>query len=232
MRPTRRELLGAAGAGGLAGLAGCVGTLTEDGAGFTATAAVLPTAVQEDTGYTHFRTTEETVTEEFERFGFSRSVEVTNGLSEYDRALELDFLGVRVQAAVFATLSTPQVSILGRSFNPVAELSTAEIAEKIQQRYENVENVREEASFEAPVAGETATVTRFVADARLVEAGTTVEVYLYVNEAVELGEDFLVALASHPRAFGEQRDTVRALLAGVEQGAPSADDGSTEGEGT
>lgn len=216
MQPTRRELLAGAGTGMAVGLAGCSGQLTADGAAFGAVEASLSASVQSDTGYSHHRTEPFTVTREFSRFGFSRSVEVTNVISEYDRAVELGVLDQRLQAAVFATLSTPQVEILGKSFNPVAEMSTVEIAEMIQERYENVSGVREEGSFESAVAGESTTVTRFTARADLVATGVGVDVYLYVSQAVELGEDFVVCLAVHPQSMGEERETVEALLAGVE----------------
>lgn len=216
MQPTRRELLAGTGAGLAVGLAGCSGQLTADGAAFGAAEASLSASVQRDTGYSHHRTEPYTVIREFGRFGFGRHVEVTNVISEYDRAVELGVLGQRLQAAVFATLSSPKVEVLGKSFNPIAEMSTVEIAEMIQQRYENVSDVRERGSFESTFAGESTTVTRFTASADLVGAGVGVDVYLYVAAAVDLGQDFVVGLAVHPRAIGEQRDTVETLLAGVE----------------
>jgi hypothetical protein len=216
MQPTRRELLAGAGSGLAAGLAGCSGQLTADGAAFGAVEASLSASVQSDTDYSHHRTEEFTVTREFNRFGLSRNVEVTNVISEYDRAIELGVLGQRLQAAVFATLSTPQVEILWKSFNPVAEMSAVEIAHMIQERYENVSNVRERESFESTVSGESTTVTRFTARADLVATGAGVDVYLYVSEAVELGGEFVVCLAVHPQAMGQARGTVETLLAGVE----------------
>lgn len=215
MQPTRRQLLAGAGAGLATGLAGCSGQLTAEGAAFDAAEVSLAASVQSDTGYSHYRTEDLTVTREFSRFGFSRSVEVTNSVSEYDRAIELSLLGQRVRAAVFAALSTPQVDILGKSFNPVADMSTREIAGMLQEHYENVDDIREDTSFESTVAGQTTTVTRFTAAATLVELGVSVDIYLYVSEAVELDGDFVVALAAHPQAFGEERDTVEALLSGV-----------------
>lgn len=211
MQPTRRDLLAGVGAGIAVGAAGC----TSGGASFGAAEATLSTSVQSDTGYSHHRTTEDTVVKEFGRFGFSRSVEVTNVVSEYDRAIEIGLLDARLQAAVFAVLSTPQVRIVGRSFNPVADMTTAEIAELIQERYDGISDVREDGSFTAPVAGESTTVTRFTAKARLVAANVGLDVYLFVSSAVEVGEDFLVTLAVHPQAHGRKEDTVRRLMDGV-----------------
>lgn len=216
MRVTRRELLAGTGVGLAASLAGCAGEVTAEGAAFGAVEASLSANVQSETGYTHHRTVEDTVSEQFERFGFTRTVDVTNVISEYDRAIDLGILGMRLQAAVFATLSTPQVRILTRTFNPVAEMSSLEIAEMIQQRYENIHNATEDGVFTTEVAGQSTTVTRFTADAQLIELGQRIEIYLYVSEAVEVGDDFVLTIAAHPRAFGRAEDTVSALLAGIE----------------
>jgi hypothetical protein len=218
MRPTRRQFLVGTGAAAV-GLAGCTGRLTAEGAAFGATEATLSASVQSDTGYSHHRTVEDVQSRQFSRFGISRTVEVTSVVSEYDRAIELGFLGTRIQAAVFATLSSPRISILGRDFNPLADMSTEAIANQIQERYDNIHNVREGGSLEAEVAGETTTVTRFTADARLIEVGQGVEIYLYVSEPLEAGEDFVVTLAAHPTAFGRNESTVRTLMGGVEHQA-------------
>jgi hypothetical protein len=215
MKKTRREFIAATGTVGAVGLAGCNGRLTSDGAAFGAVETSLSASVQSETGYSHHRTIKDTQTRQFSRFGISRTVEVTSVISEYDRAIELGFLGTRIQAAVFATLSTPQISLLGKDFNPLAEMDTTAIANMIQERYDNIHNVQEEASLEAEVAGETTAVTRFTADAQLVEIGQGIQIYLYVSEPAEVGEDFVVTLAGHPTAFGRNEETVRTLMGGV-----------------
>ena len=85
----------------------------------------------------------------------------------------------------------------------------------VEERYENIENAAEDGTFETDVAGRSTTVTRFTADARLIELGQSVEIYLYVSEAVEVGDDFVVTVAAHPRAFGREEPLVRTLMAGV-----------------
>lgn len=217
MRPTRRELLAGLGAGATAGLAGCAGQLTAEGAAFAATEVSLSQAVQSDTGYSHHRTMSDTVVEEFERLGFSRTVEVTNVISEYDRAIELGLFGTRLQAAVFATMSTPKIEIFGRSFNPIADMDSVEVAELLQQRYDNIDNINEDGSFNADLTGETATVTRFTAEARLVEIGQSIDIYLFISQPVEVDGDFVLTVAAHPQLFGRKDDTVRQLVAGVDR---------------
>lgn len=216
MRTTRRHLLAGAGAGIAAGLAGCTGGATSWGAAN----ATLSTEVQNDTQFSHHRTTEDTITREFGVSVLTRTVEVTNVIAEYDRAIEVGPIGTRLQAAVFAVLSTPQVRMLGRTFNPVADMSTAEIAKMVQERYDQIGNVSEDREFEGTVAGESTTVTRFTATARLVEADVGLDVYLYVSQAVEAGEDFLVTLSVHPRSFDLERSTIEQLMGGVVHAPP------------
>lgn len=218
MRSTRRAFLAGVGASGAAALAGCTGRLTGEGAAFAASGATLPGDAQARTGYTHHRTEPSTVSQQFRRFGITRTVDVTNVISEYDRAIELSLLGQRVQAAVFATIATPKVRILGREYNPVAGMSTAELAETLQQRYANVEVYGRVESFEAPVAGATTVVSRFDAEARLLALGQPVDVHLYLSAAVARGGDFVVTVAVHPKAFGTRADTVHDLMAAVQAG--------------
>ncbi|WP_129114375.1 DUF6517 family protein [Halegenticoccus tardaugens] len=215
-RTTRRRVLAGTAAALSAGLAGCAGSITGDGSvEFAASGAPLPDAALSASGYAEHRVTEDVVTRRYEVFGVGREVDVTNVICEYDRAIDLGAFG-RLQGAVFATLSTPKVEVLGRAFNPVADMSTAEIAHTVQERYEAVRNVSPESEFDASVLGTEATVTRFTADARLLDANASVEIYLYVSEAVAAGGDFVVCLAAHPRVMYREGDAVRDLLAAVE----------------
>lgn len=196
-------------------LAGCTGRLTAEGAAFAAAGATLPPEVQSATGYTHHRTEDSTVAQQFSRFGIARTVKVTNVVAEYDRAIELSLLGQRLQAAVFATLATPKVRVLGREYNPVAGMSTAEIAALVQERYDDFDVAGARETYAWSVAGRDATVTRFDAEAQLLAVGRSVDVHLYVSRAVDAGADFVVTVAAHPRAFGRQERTVQRLMAAV-----------------
>ncbi|WP_254840060.1 DUF6517 family protein [Natronomonas marina] len=216
MRPTRRSFLAAAGTAATGALAGCTGRLTAEGAAFAASGATLPERVQVETGYTHHRTDDSTVSQRFEWYGIGRTVDVTNVVAEYDRAVELDLLGRRIQAAVFAALATPKVRLLGREYNPVAGMSTAELAELVQERYDEFDVAGARENYAWTVAGSGTTVTRFDAEAQLLAVGRPVDVHLYVSGAVEVGGDFLVTLSVHPQAFGRRESTVRRLMGAVE----------------
>jgi hypothetical protein len=205
MEPTRRRFLASAGADAVAGLAGCTGRPTLEGAAFAAAGATLPRDVQRETGYTHHRTDETTATRQFERFGVGRTVEVTSVVAEYDRAIELGLLGRRVQAAVFAVLSTPPVRIFGRACNPVARMTPTELAETDQQRYAKFDDLTPVESFEGRAAGAADAVRRRCPTAGRGPRGGRTPLR---ERGVECGGEYVVALAVHPRALGRRAATV------------------------
>ncbi|ELZ02874.1 hypothetical protein C482_04406 [Natrialba chahannaoensis JCM 10990] len=217
MNVTRRHLLAAGATGTTAALAGCAGILDET---LTSRPATVPEAVRSETGYDE-RTVEELIVERtVGRFGIDRSIEVTNWYAEYDRAVPLDGLGLglgRAQAAVASVLTTPQISFLGRTFNPVGELSTAELIELIQDRYEELEDVDHRDATTVSVLGTETTVDRYLAQARLIDAGTTLEVYLQITEPIAHGDDFVICVAVYPQLLGMELESasVRTLFEGV-----------------
>ncbi|MGM0606398.1 MAG: DUF6517 family protein [Halobacteriota archaeon] len=216
-RLSRRRLLSGLGSAGVAGLAGCVGTdvLFGDGAEFEATPARTDDDALSDTGYESYRHREQVVTRTFEAAGQSRTVEVTNRLAEYDRSISV--FGHRFQGAIFTVLSTPQIELFGRTFNPVGEMRADELAEEIQARYDRIESIERGGHRRRTVGGEPTDVVRYKAEARPVDVDVdlTVEVTVHLTEAVRAGDDFVVCLAAHPRVF-DDTDAVDRLLAGVQ----------------
>ncbi len=128
----RRRILASVGTLGVAASAGCTG-LVEELTTFSASPAEVTAAASEEAGYDHQGTEEWVERREFA----GEEVEVTNYASEYTRGLELPGIGDR-EAAVFATVASPEVSVAGREFNPLAEMDEAEIVEGIQGQYEGL----------------------------------------------------------------------------------------------
>lgn len=216
-RVTRRRLLGAVGVGATAGLAGCLDVITGDEpVTFEATAATVGSATLDETGYEHQGTRSDTATREFAAGGESRSVEVVNRLAEYDRGVDVPTVG-RLQAAVFTAFSTPQVDVLGQTFNPVEDMSTGDLAEMIQQRYDRIQNLREEDSRTVSLLGESTTATRYAGEARLAGEGVTVDIYVTITEPVMDGEDFVLAFGGYPQIIDE-RGAITTMIQGVEHG--------------
>ena len=216
MTVTRRRFLAAATAAGTGATAGCAGML-EDSLS-SAPATVSPAAL-EDTGYGEHAIDEVVIERTVGRFGLEKTIEVSNWYAEYDRALSLNALGLtRVQAAVVAVLTTPQISFLGKTFNPVGEYSTDELVELIQDRYDRLEDVQHVDETSVSVLGTETALARYLASARLIDTGATIDVYLQVSEPVAHGEDFVIGVAVYPQAGGLETESgsVRTLLEGLE----------------
>lgn len=214
MDSTRRRFLGASGAALAVGLAGCLDAVTGE-LEFAADPVRVSAAALRQANYSEVRVTPDTLVREVGVAGVRRSIRVTNWVSEYDQGVDLPF--GRLQAAVFAALSTPQIRVFGRSFNPVADTSTDDLAALVQSRYGGIRDVQRETSLRMTLLGQAVDATRYTARATLLDGGLSVDVYLYVTEAVEADDDLVLGFAAHPRPLGPREGTVRALLAGVEQ---------------
>ncbi|WP_254521661.1 DUF6517 family protein [Natrinema caseinilyticum] len=218
MTVTRRQLLAAGATAGTATVAGCTGFLRDS---LSSTAATVPGAALEDTGYSEHTVDEVVIERTVGRFGIDRSVEVRNWYAEYDRSIALDALGLtRVQAAVVAAFTTPQVSFLGKTFNPVGNYSTDDLVELIQDRYDRLEDVQYVDEEPISILGTETALVRYEARARLLSAETTLDVYLQLSEPVAHENDFVIGVAAYPQVRGieTESDAVRSLLESLEHG--------------
>jgi hypothetical protein len=221
---SRREALAAFGTAALGSTAGCldgVPFLGGDALEFEAAPCTIPQSVLESTGYRETDRRDMTVERTFEAAGQSQDVVVTNRLVEYDKGLDVGAVNVpasgEYRAAVLTTLTTPQVDVLGRTFNPVAEMESAELAGLVQDSYQGIDNLQQTGERTAPVAGESTTVGTFEAEADLVDAGVTVELTLHVGEAVEAGDDLIVAVGGYPTLLAdEERQPVFTMFEAIE----------------
>ncbi|WP_096393923.1 DUF6517 family protein [Halorubrum trapanicum] len=213
---TRRRALAVGGAVGLASLAGCTAldVATGDGpAEFAAGTATVGDATLDESGYDLNEVTDEVIAREVEVAGRTREVRVTNTVAEYDKAVEL--FGERYQAAVFAAVTTPQIEVLGRALNPIAEMDTRERAELILSRYEGVGDLERGSEYSTEVLGSDAEVVVYTADAEIEGTGVTTELELHIGEPVEAGSDFVLPLAAYPAAFSDG-ENVRRMMNGLE----------------
>lgn len=168
-----------------------------------------------ETGYEHYRTTRPVTVRDVSVLGIEKRVEVTNAVAEYDRAIDLGSLGLgRFRAAVCAVLTTPRISYLGQTFNPVGEMSADELAATVQRRYENLRDLTASDSFSTSVLRTTTDVTQYDGTAVLVEGGVEVEVTVLIAEAVAHCDDSVLGMAVYPR-FLDERGPFQRLLAGV-----------------
>ena len=213
---TRRRALAAGGALGLASLAGCTAldVATGDGpAEFAAGTATVSDTTLSESGYELNEVSDEVISREVEVGGQTREVRVTNTVAEYDKAVEL--FGERYQAAVFAAVTTPQIEVLGRALNPIAELSTRERADLILSRYEGVGDLERGSEYSTEVLGSDAGVVVYTADGEIEGTGASTELELHIGEPVGAEDDFVLPLAAYPAAFSDG-ENARRMMNGIE----------------
>lgn len=198
----RRRVLRLAAGGALSTTAGCVGFLTgSQPLTFEAVRATVRQAALESTGYEEAEVAPQTLSREFSAAGQTREVEVTNWVARYERSLELGPLGEQ-DLGLFVVLSTPQVRILDRTFNPVGEMSNREQLQRVQGRFEGF-------SVGSRVDSRTVTVLDTDVDVDKFEGTATYsgqEIDLFVHIAtVAHDEDYVVPIAVYPRRLpGEE----------------------------
>lgn len=210
----RRKLLaGAAGALG-ASTAGCGFILGGKPLSFEADVARVPESIADSAGYDLAGIENQTFERTFEVADQSRDVRVTNRLAEYEKQVDLGPLGEQ-RAAIFTALSTPQVSILDRTFNPVGELSTADLAERIQNQFEDVGSLERDGETTVTILGAETTLTRFAGRTTLA-ADQEIDIFLHLSEPVEHEDDFVIALGGYPQRLPGQASNILELTAGIE----------------
>lgn len=221
--PSRRELLGTAGvvlAGATAGCLDGIPFLGDEPIEFAASTSTVPQSVLAETGYQEHDRRDVVVERTYEVAGQTQDVVVTNRLVEYDKGIDLADVGTgedRLRAAVFTVLTTPQVDVLGETFNPVADMDSADLASMVQDRYEGVDDLQEAGERTATVAGQSTTVGAFETRADLLDAGITVDLTLHIAEAVEAGDDLIVAVGGYPTLLRSQEESnVFAMLEAIE----------------
>lgn len=194
--------------------AGCLGVITgEEAAEFAAHPASVSQQMLDETEYERTDQDEHVIEREYEAAGESREVVITNIHTEYEKAIEMGPLGEQ-QGAVFSVLTTPQVSVLGREFNPVADMSTEELAETVQDQYDEIHRLEHDQDSQLTINGETTTQSRFTAEATY--GGEAVDLYLHISEAVAAGEDLIVTIGGYPEMTPDERETILRLMESVE----------------
>lgn len=224
MKLSRRAVLGGSGVALAGSTAGCLDVIFGEELEFEATTATVPESTLGETGYEENAVESTVIERTFEAGGSSQDVVVTNWQAAYDKAVELGIGSEAVEgearAATFTALSTPQVSILGRTFNPIADMSPGELAEMVQDRYEGVGEIERVGEDTATIRGESTTVAAFESEAELGESGVTVDIVLHVSEAVQSDDDLIVAVGGYPKQLADQeRGNVFTMMEAIEHGS-------------
>ena len=221
---TRREALGLSGVLVTAGTAGCLDRIPfigDDPIEFEASPASVPMDILDATGYEESGVEEVVIEETFEAGGQSQDVLVTNWHAEYEKSIDLDIGGLatmsNVQAGVFTAISTPKVEVLNRTFNPVAEMDTDELAEMVQDQYDGLDDLERIGEDTATILGQSTTVGEYEGQAELLEIGETVDLTLHIAQAVESGDDLILGIGGYPTDMQDQeRDDVFTMMEAIQ----------------
>lgn len=206
----RRRFVASAVAGGLAATAGCVGSLLDDLTTYEAVPATVSDAAVSEAGYEHQGTEEDVREEEFA----SQTVEVTNYMSEYTRSVEIPGVA-ELDAAVFAVISTPEVSVAGREFNPVDDMENTDIVDMVQDQYEDLSIEESVDSRSIEILGESIEVETFAGSATFTD-GTDLDVLVDIPDPFKHEDDFLIPLAVYPEDIPGESENATTMFEGLE----------------
>jgi hypothetical protein len=195
-------------------LGGCTGFLSGP-VTFSASQATVSDDALEETGYQHNSTEAKNVSRTFSAAGQSKEVEVTNWISEYHNRAGLPGVGEQ-KVAVFATFSSPQVEVLGQSFNPLAKYDDRQLAQQFTSQLDSVSGVRKVSSQNRTMLGKTTAVSKFEASVTTA-TGVEFDAYLHVTKVKQEG-DFVVAIGVYPQKLPDQEQKVYRLIRGVQHG--------------
>lgn len=207
----RRELL--AGTSGLAALsvAGCLGAVGL--AEHEASPAGVDPAVRDETGYEQTNVEELVVERSFDVAGVSQNVTVTNYLTEHEKGVDLGPIGT-VKAATFVVLTSPQISLAGREFNPIADMSSEELIDLIEADFEQINNAEHVSDGEATILEQETTESLYEAEATF--SGLSTDVNIHITESVQTTNDHLVTIGVYPKQFRDvEGDNIGSLMAGI-----------------
>lgn len=144
-----------------------------------------------------------------------RQVNATSHLVVYNRSMDLR--AYDGETAMFAVVSTPDVTALGQSMNPVARMSHRELLGEFEDDIEAHVGEIGEPSYDRsrtePVLGAAANVSTF--ETETVVDGERVTLELHVARVHHDG-DLLVAIGGHPEALQQQSATTFRLVRAIE----------------
>ncbi|ERH08620.1 MAG: hypothetical protein J07HX64_00366 [halophilic archaeon J07HX64] len=201
---TRRATLGALATTGVAALAGC--SLLNDPLQREAEPAAVAESAANSTGFTQDELVEQVAETSVEINNESRDLSLTNWLNRYTRAAP----DIELDAALFGLLTTPTVTVAGRSANPLRRLDRERLLQEMLDRLGVVpiENIQQVGERQVTVLGEAAPVEEFLA-----ETEQEVSLRLHLGDRTH-ESDLLVLFALHPELLDLTGD-VDTLAEGV-----------------
>ncbi|UTF52314.1 DUF6517 family protein [Natronosalvus rutilus] len=225
----RRSVLAGAGTGVLAATAGCLDFLLgNEPLEYTAEPVLPAEATLESTGYAEYQSGWQRVTEEAagrEIAASAWSVAYTN---------EVTIQGQSRDAAVFAAISMPEMSVGGKAMNPLADMDTDELLEELGGELEGefdglAEPQPTGESFALGILGANRTVDEFASEAQFEDE--RLEITLWVTKFTH-DDDLIVLVGGFPTQLPDEGVYIEDLMRSVEHPAsrdvpaPETDEGA------
>ncbi len=212
----RRTLLGTVAAGGMMlGTAGCLDLAFGDEVEFTANPAAPGSATLSETGFELATSDNLQIEETVEVAGQSRTIIANSHVRVYQRSVTL--AGSEVEGALFAVGSLPAVTIAGRTFNPISQLSHEELLTRfgaeLSGQYESLENAELQGESQETIFGQETTVSEFLTTTTF--QGREVDINLYVA-TIEHEDDLIVTVGGHPALLPQERANIIDLKRSLE----------------
>lgn len=216
MTSNRRTFLATAAGASVAGTAGCLGFLS-DATTFEAKQAMTAEATAEQGNYVQQEPRELRAERTFSVADQEQTVTVVNWVTEYYKTVSVGPLTDQ-RAGVFAAVSTPQVNILGESFNPLADASPRDIVSRFQGQYENMNVGERIGQTTLDSLGTSALVSTFDGSASI--NGQQVDTNFVVSGSIEHEGDHVVGIGVFPSQLDEQGN-IHAMIENLEHPAGS-----------
>ncbi|WP_436343801.1 DUF6517 family protein [Natronorubrum sp. FCH18a] len=215
MTYSRRAILATGATGTLALTAGCLDFALGNGPLELSAERVAPTdAALEDAGYDEYEIEERSIEETIE-VGVERDVEARVWSSIYSKAVE--YQGIEREGAFFVAVSIPDVSVLGRSLNPIADMTNEELLgefmSEIDSDHADVENISKVDSFTLDSLGDGRTVDVFEGESDF--EGEPIDVEIPVA-SFDHEDDLIVLLGNYPAPLAEESANAEVLMESVE----------------
>lgn len=195
--------------------AGCVGLVFGDGIEESASPAAVEQSTLDETEFEYEDSETIEIDETVEAAGQERQVHATNHVAVYQQRSGL--MGGERQTGAFMVVTTPDITVLGQSVNPAAQMSNRELVEEFEGQIESevgqLEDLRHVDDRTETVLDSSTTVTTFAAETEI--EGETVTVHLHIA-TVQHDGDVVIAVGGHPEALQQQASEIYDLMGGIE----------------
>ncbi len=215
MTSSRRAFLATGVTGVVVLSAGCLDFVRGEGPlEFDAEQAAPSDEALEETGFDELEVEEETFEESVE-FGVERDIEASLWISSYSK--EVDIRGQSEDATAFVAVSTPDMSVAGRSFNPIDDMDSEELLDEFMDEMDsdqaNIGDIEYEETFSVSILDESRDVDLLRGQTEY--QGEEIDIDLVVS-SFSHEDDYIVLVGTYPEMFQDEGDDVESLLESVE----------------